>query len=886
MLSEPATQHLDYPPNGQLVFNGGAERVAAVETFVPRLLSNLIGIFSDDETADEKTIREVACEICRTVLAGLNDRFPRHQISICALFGFFEWLNTLKLKGAAGFQPHDVHKKQFKVGEGIIGHVAEQQEGIITKDLKNDPRTGGQVEAALAQSAGQVALLAYPLLLKNKRLVGVFVLGQFNSGLPIDSLFEQAAFKEIIDLLVKHVATVYHQAILVAKGQLRKKYDENAERVTETARQFYRRAAGAVALKEFMERIAEQALHLLNAGNPGAPFYTNYLFYEYQEYRERFVLSFFYRNPKPRYLRRSFSLTHPLFKEYIADGFVKSIESQKRFVQNRGREPYVVRYIPNKVEAIIEKPDANWSPAGSGVALIVPLFEDKHPLGILVFLGKHQQRRYVDHPIFYLGAEKRKSSLYDLKYFRNLQPIIAREYFNLKLEDKQRLIAKLENILSALKEIILIENRHEVLDRLAEFTAKSLDCEGCLIYLVNAANSQLHVAAAFGFQDQAGLKEQVALPLQPSPAQRKSLPAQLLEQKKEIMANSDLEFERIAGKSEALHPFFKQLKSGKVISYLGRSIGKLGVIEVFNKAKLTPSGWSFFEEQDTITLRHIGEAIATVLNRMEATASQVKNEKVKLTSELLLDISHELKNPLYASLIHVRQLKTVLKGHPEPAAENGAMKTLSVIERNVEKAQRILSSMQNFQASETQMKREPVHLEKILRLVLQTNELLCEQQRITVGTAFSAEAPLVYGDELQLNQIFTNLVKNAMDAMPAGGMLQVRLYEVEGSLQVEIADTGSGIPDDVKDRIFEPFVTTKNSEQGTGLGLALSQRLIKQHQGKIEFESEWGWGTKFLVTLPKFVEPVLLPAKPFGASNYAFITSDEHGFKKFKNSGD
>lgn len=874
MIIEPAIRPIAHSPKGHVVFSRAAQRIDDVETFVSKLVSRLIGIFSDVETADQKTIREVACEICSIVLAELKERFPRQQISFCALFGFFEWLNTLKLKGAAGFQPNDTHKKQFKVGEGFIGHAAQGEEGMMTNDLKNDHYAGGQVEAALAQSAEPVALLAYPLRLKNKQLVGVFVLGQFNASAQRDSFFEQSIFKATIAQLARHVATIYHQAILVVKGRLRKKYDENAEQVTKTAKQFYRSAERAVALKEFMELIAQQSLQVLNAGNREAPFYTNYLFYEYQEYRERFVLSFFYQKPRPRYLRRGFSLKNPLYKEYIEDGFVKSIECQKRFVQNRGKEPYVVRYIPNKVEEIIEKLDAKWSPAGSGVALIVPLFEDKQPLGTLVFLGKHQQRRYVKHPIFFLGTEKRKSSLYDLKYFRNLQPIIAREYFNLKLEDKQRLVAKLENILGALKEIILIENRHEVLDRLAEFTAKSLDCEGCLIYLVDAARSHLHVAAAYGFQNQAGLKEEVALPLQAAPAQqRKSLPAQLFEQKREIMVNSDMEFERIAGAADIFQPFFKQLKSNKVLSYYGRSIGKLGVIEVFNKSKLSSSGWSFFEEQDAITLRHIGEAIATVLNRMEATASQVKNEKVKVTSELLLDISHELKNPLYASLIHVRKLKTVLNGHLDTMEENGAVKTLGVIERNVEKAQRILSGMQNFQANETQVKREPVNLEKILRLVTQTNELLCEQQRITVGTEFRAEAPLVYGDELQLNQVFTNLIKNAMDAMPNGGMLQVRMHEHEENLVAEITDTGSGIPDGIKDRLFEPFVTTKSSDQGTGLGLALSQRIIKQHHGKIEFETELNWGTKFIVTLPKYVEPVLLPAKPFGALNYAFITS-------------
>ncbi|MDZ7343215.1 MAG: HAMP domain-containing histidine kinase [candidate division KSB1 bacterium] len=287
------------------------------------------------------------------------------------------------------------------------------------------------------------------------------------------------------------------------------------------------------------------------------------------------------------------------------------------------------------------------------------------------------------------------------------------------------------------------------------------------------------------------------------------------------------------------------------------------MIEVFNKSKLTPRAWSFFEEQDSLALRHISEAIATVLNRMEATASQVHSEKMKVVNELLLDISHELKNPLYSSLIFVRRLKESLNGQRSLLPENDALQSIELVERNIEKAQRILRSMQSSQnIIMGQANLQRVDLEKIVRMVLQTNTSFCEQQRITIATKFSTRQPLVYGDELQLNQVFTNLVKNAIDAMPNGGSLTVRLHELDEILEIEITDTGSGIPEAIKNRVFEPFVTTKDSNNGAGLGLALSQRIIKQHKGTIEFETELGWGTKFLVTLPKFIEPAFSPVKP------------------------
>lgn len=845
--------------------SGEGVPAVGLHNFVSELLEDLLTAFSDD-----KTIREIACDICKIVLTGINKRFYNNQIDICALFGFFDGLNVLRLRGAAGFQPYGMRWKNIKVGEGIIGQVAQNKKPIIIDDLRNDPQINTVVELTLAQLADSVALLAYPSLLPNGQLDSVLVLGKFNLGSTSNNVLGHPGFHEMLDKLAKHIATIRHHERLIHHGKLAKEYSDNERHIRRSIEQFFGKLTREIDPKKFMERIALECLALLNAGNSAQPFYKNYLFYEYHEYSKRFVLSSFIK--KPKYLVKSFSLHHRLYKEYVQDGFVKSIESQKKFVQNRGKEPYIIRYIPNKlqeveknkrIEEIIEKLDADWSPAGLGSAFIVPLSEGKRPLGILVFLSRHQNRQYVNQPMFYLGREKRKASRSDLKYFRSLQPFVASEYFKLQLKDKQRIVVKLENIMNALKEIILIENRSEVLDRLAEFTAKSLDCEGCLIYLLKPTRSHLYVAATSGFRTNGSLKEDMKFPLNPSSAQRKELPVQIFENKNEMIANSGREFRRFFGNRNRLSPYFRQLKSRRVISYLGRPIGNLGVIEVFNKSKITPSGWSFFEEQDATTLRHIGDVIATVLKRMEATASHVQSEKVKVTSELLLDISHELKNPLYSSLIFLRKLKTSLNGHL--TLEDGNLQTLDIIERNVEKAQRILRGMQDFQASMRHTNWEPVNLETILRMVLETNRSFCDQQRITIGSEFSVAEPLVYGDELQLNQLFTNLVKNAIDAMTTGGMLTVRLYEMDGSLQAEIADTGDGIPDDIKDRIFEPFVTTKNPDSGTGLGLVLCKRIINQHQGKIEFETELGWGTKFIVTLPRLVEPTFTPVKQLTA---------------------
>jgi signal transduction histidine kinase len=820
----------------------------------PELLIDITKAFSV-----EKTIRELSCDLCKVILNRVNERLGERRIDICLIYGLFDGL--VRLKGAAGFQSHCLVKlEKIRVGEGVIGQVAKDNNPFITTDLGDDPRANTEIEQSIVKLAdnNRVAALLYPLILASGETVGVLLLGKFHDGSLSNRFFHQSGLLEAIARLAIPIATAYDNSKWVNKAKLHKKYHDNEVMINKISRQFYSEKIPDRDLK-LIEAICTECIKILNSGNSADPFYQNFLFYEYQEYRKLFVLRSFGRHP--RSVLPSFRRDSRHYREYVQDGQVKCVESQARFVHGRGKYPHIIRYLlEDKIQDIAFRLDANWSPAALGTAFIVPLFENEHPLGVLIFWSRKQNRQYINNePKFYLGPERRIMGLYDLKLFRSLQPLIAGEYHKLKADEySRRRIVDLENHMGALKEVVLIEEKSEVLGRLAEFTARSMNAEGCIIHLLDPSKTQLTLQATSGFSSDQDLKKTGIYALK-RPEPHKPLPVQIFETQNDIIANSGRKFRRLTGNRNPLSLFFRQLKSKKVISYLGRPIGNLGVIEVFNKAKITPSGWSFFEDQDSSTLRHISEVIATVLKRMEATAFQVQSEKVKVTSELLLDISHELKNPLYSSLIFVRKLKSTLNG---AADENGVLQTISLIERNVEKAQRILASMQNFQTSMTQTKREPVDLEKIMRMVLQTNASFCEQQRIIIGSEFSAVEPLVFGDELQLNQVFTNLVKNAIDAMPNGGMLTVRLEETSSELHAEITDTGEGIPHEIRDHVFEPFVTTKKPDSGTGLGLALSKRIINQHHGKIEFESELGWGTKFIVTLPKCFESTFSPVKP------------------------
>jgi len=810
--------------------------------------------------SDKKTVREIACELCNIALSVLKNQFGNDRIDVCAIFGFFDFDRTkiLKLKGAAGYQPERVRWKKINIGQGLVGRVALNKKYSFSSDEKDLSLLGIEMPQPLKPIGEHIDLLACPAILSSGQVAAIFVVGKLNSDEETQSYFRSAEFLDTISQVAKQIAIIHNHAVTIAKAVRSKKYTTNERHLTAAIKQFYRTTVHDFDTKKFIDHIAPLLMRILNAGNSITPYYRNYLYYEYQTFRGRYVLRSYIR--KPQYHVPTFSLHSRVYKKYIEDGLVKSVESQKLYVEGRGKEPHIVRHIKNKVEEIVEMLDADWSPCGDGAAFLIPLFEDKRPLGLLVFLSAHQIRQYVKNPPFHLGEERRQVSVYDLKVFRSLQPFIANEYYKLRVdEERQRGIADLENILGAMKEIILLEDRREVLNRLAKFTIQSLNCEGCFIYLIDRQKNTLEIAAASGFQKNSDeLKKHLVFPMDSSEPSHRYLPVHIAASRRDFMANGSKEFRSLCGNHKKFGSLFSELKSERVISYVGMPIGDIGVIEVFNKCKPSPTNWSFFEDQDRTTLQHICEAIATVLTRMEATIEQVQQEKTKATDELLLDISHELRNPLYTSRIFLHNLRESLNGQSSFAEDSGALQKLEIVERNVAKAQRILRSMQGFQQVMLHNNEDVVDLEKIICMVLETNRSLSEQQGITLSSEFKAEAPYVLGDETLLNQVFTNLVTNAMDAMPNGGKLTARLYEQDNQVHAEIEDDGTGIPDDIKYKVFEPFVTTKNSDKGTGLGLNLCRRIIKQYSGEIDFDSEVGRGTKFFVTLPKHVESVKL----------------------------
>jgi PAS domain S-box-containing protein len=231
----------------------------------------------------------------------------------------------------------------------------------------------------------------------------------------------------------------------------------------------------------------------------------------------------------------------------------------------------------------------------------------------------------------------------------------------------------------------------------------------------------------------------------------------------------------------------------------------------------------------------------TQRERMEEQMSQT--EKLTAMGLLAAGVAHEVNTPLAVISSYIQMLaKQMPEGDPRQSI-------IDKIVKQTFRASEIVNNLLNFsRTGATEL--DNVDLNRVVEETLSLVAHPLKTSRIQVVKQLGESLPLVRGSANKLQQVFLNLFLNARDAMPSGGMLEVRTAAHNGSVEVEIADTGAGISHDHINRIFDPFFTTKANGRGTGLGLSVSYGIIKEHAGKIDVRSAPGKGTSFHVEFP------------------------------------
>lgn len=222
-------------------------------------------------------------------------------------------------------------------------------------------------------------------------------------------------------------------------------------------------------------------------------------------------------------------------------------------------------------------------------------------------------------------------------------------------------------------------------------------------------------------------------------------------------------------------------------------------------------------------------------------AERRRLDRLAALGEMSAVVAHEIRNPMAGIAAGVEYLsKSTPEGSPK---KEGAAMILGEIERVNRILEDILSVARPFQ-----LKLSTQTMPDTIEGVLHRYQISIENKAIRVVRRYAPSLPPVQADRERLEQALTNLVLNAIEAMPTGGTLSIGLNPDDRWLVITISDTGPGIPLDAQQRIFDPFFTTKT--RGTGLGLTVTQRVIEEHGGTIGVASEAGKGTTFTIRLP------------------------------------
>ena len=219
----------------------------------------------------------------------------------------------------------------------------------------------------------------------------------------------------------------------------------------------------------------------------------------------------------------------------------------------------------------------------------------------------------------------------------------------------------------------------------------------------------------------------------------------------------------------------------------------------------------------------------------------IRSERLAFTGRIAASIAHEIRNPLTNVLMSVQQIKKAFK------SKNPWAKHIDMITRNTERINYLITELLNC-ARPPKLDIHSYDMHRLLEGVLGSVQTKIKSQKVEVVKRFTSKPSIISMDKEQMERVFSNIILNAIEAMPRGGNLSI-VTKVDGNLfVVKVEDTGEGIPEEDIIRIFDPFFSSKPS--GVGLGLSICYGIIVSHGGTTEVESKPKEGTVFTVSLP------------------------------------
>ena len=231
----------------------------------------------------------------------------------------------------------------------------------------------------------------------------------------------------------------------------------------------------------------------------------------------------------------------------------------------------------------------------------------------------------------------------------------------------------------------------------------------------------------------------------------------------------------------------------------------------------------------------------------ESQEQLIQAEKLTSLGQLAASIAHEVNNPLSGVLLYDQLL--LKKVRTDSITKESVLDYLSKMEVELIRSTKLVRSLLDF-ARQSPPSFRQVNLNEVINRAYELLAHSAQLQHVEVTKELDTALPSVMADFDQLHQVCTNLILNAIQAMPSGGKMLLRTAAVGGELTVEVTDTGCGISPENMSRLFTPFFTTKREVKGVGLGLAVSFGIVQRHKGRIDVRSKVGQGTTMVIRLP------------------------------------
>jgi two-component system NtrC family sensor kinase len=217
-------------------------------------------------------------------------------------------------------------------------------------------------------------------------------------------------------------------------------------------------------------------------------------------------------------------------------------------------------------------------------------------------------------------------------------------------------------------------------------------------------------------------------------------------------------------------------------------------------------------------------------------------ERMAAVGQMAANVAHQVGTPLNLISGYVQMVR---EGNADPRTRE----RLEIVERQIQQVTGVLRSMLDHARQKSP--RERMDVARVVRYACDTARPQLALAGVELHVRLDEALPLIDADATQLELVVINLIKNSMDAMPYGGTLTIAASEIQSGVQIDVADTGTGIPPEMLARVFEPWVTTKTVGQGTGLGLAIAREVIEAHGGVIAIRNVEHGGANVTIQLPR-----------------------------------